>query len=130
MAWRRGQAYGQDLRDRVLACTDLTLMQVSARFGVSASYVSKVRSRLRNLGDAGPGPQHGHLPLRAADQLDALQEQIKACPDATLGELRFWLSQTYQVNISHQVMWKVVDRLGLTLKKSISRPRNGSAPTS
>ena len=66
MAWRRGQAYGQDLRDRVLACSELTLAQVSARFGVSPSYVSKVRARLRRLGDAAPGPQHNHVPLRLA----------------------------------------------------------------
>lgn len=130
MAWRRGQAYGQDLRDRVLACTDMTLVQVATRLGVSASYVSKVRSRLRNLGDPSPGPQHGHLPLRVTGQLDALQEQIKAHPDATLNELRSWLSQTHQVSISHQVMWKVVDRLGLTLKKSTCRPKNSSATTS
>jgi hypothetical protein len=44
MAWRRGQAYGQDLRDRVLAFSDLTLVQVATRFGVSPSYVSKVRA--------------------------------------------------------------------------------------
>lgn len=130
MAWRRGQAYGQDLRDRVLACTDMTLVQVATRFGVSPSYVSKVRARLRSLGDASPGPQHGHLPLRVAGHLDALQEQIEARPDATLAELRSWLSQTHQVSISHQVMWKVVDRLGLTLKKSTYRPRNNGATIS
>ncbi len=60
MAWRREQAYGQDLRDRVLACPDLTLVQVATRFDVSSSYVSKVRPRLRVVGDAAPGPQHNH----------------------------------------------------------------------
>ena len=66
MAWRRGQAYGQDLRDRALACSDLTLMQVATRFRVSPSYVSKARARLRDLGDAAPGPQHNRMPLRLA----------------------------------------------------------------
>ena len=61
MGWERGQAYGQDLRDRVLACSELTLRAVAVRFGVSASYVSKVRARLRRLGDATPGPQHNHV---------------------------------------------------------------------
>lgn len=50
MGWRRGRAYGQDLRDRVLAATDLTLRQVAERFAVSPSYVSKVRARLRRTG--------------------------------------------------------------------------------
>jgi hypothetical protein len=43
MSWRRGQAYGQDLRDRVLAAAGEPIRMVAARFGVSASYVSKVR---------------------------------------------------------------------------------------
>src|SRR3954451_17023818 len=73
MAWRRGQAYGQDLRDRVLACPDMTLVEVATRFGVSPSYVSKVRARLRELGDARPGAQRNHVPLRLTPFVDALR---------------------------------------------------------
>ncbi len=127
MGWRRGQPYSQDLRDRVLACGDMTLVQVVTRFSVSPSYVSKVRARLRDLGDAAPGPQHGHVPLRLAGHTDALQAQIKASPDATLNELRSWLSQERQVSVSYPVLWKVVARLGLTLKKSTSRPNSNNA---
>jgi transposase len=130
MAWRRGQAYGQDLRDRVLACPDMTLVQVAARFGVSPSYVSKVRARLRNLGDPAPGQQRCHVPLRLADLTEELKTQIRRFPDATLNELRLWLSQTYRVSVSYSVMWKVVARLGLTYKKSTYRPRNSAARTS
>lgn len=129
MGWRRGQAYGQDLRERVLACGDLTLVQVATRFGVSPSYVSKVRARLRNLGDPNPGPQHGHMPLRLAGYTDALQAHINTSPDATLNELRSWLADHHKVSVSYPVMWKVVTRLGLTLKKSTSRPRSSSATT-
>ena len=105
MGWRRGQPYSQDLRDRVLACGDMTLVQVATRFGA----------------------QHGHVPLRLAGHTDALQAQIKACPDATLNELRSWLSQERQVAVSYPVLWKVVARLGLTLKKSTSRPKSSNA---
>ncbi len=129
MAWRRGQAYGQDLRDRVLACRDLTLVQAATRFGVSPSYVSKVRARLRELGDPAPGPQHGHVPLRLAGVTKDLAAQIHRFPDATLDELRLWLSQTHKVSVSYSVMWKVVARLGLTYKKSTCRPRNSGART-
>lgn len=129
MAWCRGQAYGQDLRDRVLACSDMTLVQVATRFGVSPSYVSKVRARLRDLGDTAPGPQHNHVPLRLAPFADTLRAHIKASPDATLNELRSWLSETQKVSVSYPVMWKVVARLGLTLKKSTSRLRSSSATT-
>ena len=130
MGWRPGQAYGQDLRDRVLACGDMTLVQVAPRFGVSPSYVSKVRARLRNVGDASPGPQRGHVPLRLAGHTDALRARIKASPDATLNELRSWLTEQQQISVSYPVMWKVVARLGLTLKKSTSKPRSRNARTS
>ena len=83
-----------------------------------------MRARLRLLGQATPGAQRGHVPLRLAGFTDALQARIKASPDATLNELRAWLSQTHQVSVSYSVMWKVVARLGLTLKKSTSRPRS------
>ena len=123
MGWQRGQAYGQDLRDRVLACSELTLREVALRFGVSASYVSKVRARLRRLGDATPGPQHNHVPPRLAPVAEALRVQIKAAPDATLRE---WVEQRHGIRVSHPVMWTVVARLGLTLKKTPARRRAGS----
>lgn len=126
MGWQRGQAYGQDLRDRVLACSELTLREVALRFGVSASYVSKVRARLRQLGEATPGPQRNHVPPRLALLTDALRAQIKADPDATLRELREWVEQQHGIRVSHPVMWTVVARLGLTLKKTSARRRAGS----
>ncbi len=129
MAWRRGQPYGQDLRDRVLACRDLTLAQAAERFGVSRSYVSKIRARLREHGDAAPGPQHNHVPLRLEPLMSAVREQIEARPEAKLRELRSWLESTHGVRVSHPVMWKVVARLGLTHKKSTSGPRSRTART-
>ena len=54
MSWRRGKAYAQDLRDRVLAATGL-LRDVAQRFGVSQAYVSCVRSRHKHLGQASAG---------------------------------------------------------------------------
>ena len=118
MGWRRGQAYGQDLRDRVLAYPDATLAELSTRFGVSRSYVSKVRARLRGLGQTTPGPQHNHVPLRLEPFRDALRAQLVAVPDAKLRDLRAWLHTTHGVCVSHAVMWKVVARLGLTHKTS------------
>lgn len=38
MAWRRGQTYSQDLRDRVLAANHLSARQAAERFEVSVSY--------------------------------------------------------------------------------------------
>ena len=127
MAWRRGQAYGQDLRDRVLACPELTLAQVATRFGVSPSYVSKTRAHLRELGDVRPGKQRNHVPLRLAPFVDAVSARIWAVPDPKLNALRSWLQDTHNVRVSYAVMWKVVTRLGLTLKKGTSGPPSRTA---
>ena len=43
-SWRRGKAYAQDLRDRVLSVDGVASGQVVARFGVSISYVVKARA--------------------------------------------------------------------------------------
>ena len=83
MAWRRGKSYGQDLRDRVLAMGDAPLREVAARFGVSPSYVSKVRAWLRELGEWTPGPQRNHVPSRLAPLMGALGERVTAEPDGT-----------------------------------------------
>ena len=56
----RGQPYGADLRERVLAATGETIRSVGARFSVSPSYVSKVRTQLHEtyiVVNAGPAAQ-------------------------------------------------------------------------
>ena len=74
MGWRRGKPYGQDPRDRVLARGDAPLRAVAARFGVSRpSYVSKVRARLRELGESTPGPQRNRVAPRLAPAMEALR---------------------------------------------------------
>ena len=76
MGWRRGKPYGQDLRDRVLARGDAPLRAVAARFGVSPSYVSKVRARLRELGESTPGPQRNRVAPRLAPVMEALRMRV------------------------------------------------------
>jgi transposase len=89
--------------------------------------MSKVRARLRELGDACPGAQCNHVPLRLAALVDAVRAQIQAVPDTKLNELRSWLQDTHNVSVSYAVIWKVVTRLGLTLKKSTSGPPSRTA---
>jgi hypothetical protein len=55
MNWRRGQAYGQDLRDRVMAAEGLLQRWLPA-YDVSVSYVARVRARQRR-GDLKAGAQ-------------------------------------------------------------------------
>jgi transposase len=116
MAWRRGQPYSQDLRDRVLAATGL-LWEVAARFKVSQSYVSRPRSRCKQLGQISPGAQCNHVPLRLGALKDPLLEQVARAPDQTLAELCQWVQVEHGIRVGPTTMGKTLARFGLTLKK-------------
>ena len=128
MAWRRGLAYSDGLRCRVLEAPG-SARAVAARFGVSVSYVVKARQRLERTGEPGARPQRSHTPRLLADLHPAIAAHMQQHPDATLNELRAWLRETHHVSASLGLMWNTVARLGLTLKKRPSTPRNRPAPT-
>ena len=130
MSRRRGQPYGADLRDRVLAATGVAIRVVAERFSVSPSYVSKVRARLRQTGQATPGPQHNHVRPRLEPFYDVLRARVAAQADATIAELRSWMAEQHGVTVSHPVMWETLGRLGLTLKKSASARPSRTGRTS
>ncbi len=128
-SWRRGQAYSQHLRDRVLAMAELTARQAAAQFGVSPSYVVKARARLRDAGEREARAQCNHVPPRLAGHEQALGERVQAAPDATLDELQAWLAAEQAACVGRTALWKGLARIGLTLKKSTSGPQNRIAPT-
>ena len=112
MSWRRGKAYAQDLRERVLAAVDdgLAVAKIAALF--------KVR------------PQRCHLDRALAAYHDGIRAEIAGRPDVTLDELRAWLLATHGVSASLGGMWNTLNRLGLTLKKRRATLRSRSVPTS
>jgi transposase len=112
MSRRRGQPYGSDLRDRVLAATGETIRAVAARFSVSPSYVSKVRARLREKGEATPGLQYNRVLPRLEPYYDLLHARVAEQADATIAELRAWMAREHGVVVSHPVMWETPRRLG------------------
>ena len=126
MSWRRGQAYAQHLRDRVLAATG-TLGEVAQRFGVSSTYVWRVRSRCSQLGQTSAGEQVNHVPLRLGGLQEALQAQVALAPEQTLAQLCCW---AHGVKVSCATMHKILARFGLTLKKRPCTPASSSAATS
>ena len=129
MAWRRGQTYSQDLRDRVLGADTLTARQAAERFGVSISYVVKARQRLVRAGAATPRPQKPAIARKLVPFHGALQERVARAPDATLAEHREWLAETHGVVVGLTTIWKALKHLKLTLKKSRSVRPNRAAPT-
>jgi transposase len=125
MLWQRGQAYSQDLRDRVFAVADAGTPV--GMLLVSSSYVSKVLIRRRRTGETSARPQCCHVPAKLSHYHAAIREQVAAKPDATLAELRTWLAQTHQVSVSVTLMWETLAQLRLTLKKRPCTRRNRTA---
>lgn len=128
MCWRSGQAYSQDLRDRVLA-TAGPARAVAARFGVSVSYVVKARQRRTRDGETAARPQRSRTPRLLAGLHEVIRAHVQSHHDATLDDLRAWLREAHQVSVSVGLMWNTLARLGLTLKKRHSMPQSRRART-
>ena len=103
MAWQRGRAYAQDLRDRVLAAPG-RLREVAERFGVSPSYVSRARTRCSRLGQVSPGSQCNHVPLRLAQLKDSLLAQAALAPEQTRLQLCQWVQSAHGMVVGPTIM--------------------------
>ena len=122
MSWRKGQAYGQDLRDRVLRATGRGC-EIAVRFGVSASYVSRARARRTQLGQSTPGKQCNHVPLRLGPLKAEVLAQVAKAPAQTLVELCQWVQATHGIVLKPSTLHKSLVRFGLTFKKNDLRQR-------
>jgi transposase len=124
MGWRQGQAYSQDLRDRVLAAVDdgMPVPEAAPLFRVSVSYIYKAQIRRRRTGETTARPQRCQLTPKLARYHEEIRAAVKERPDATVSELREWLLSRHGVSVSHAVMWTALARLGLTRKKRPSTP--------
>ena len=131
MSWRRGQAYAQHLRDRVLAAVDrgMGAHEAAPLFQVSVSWIYKALARRRDTGESTARQQVNHVPPKLLAQHEAIRLKLKAEPDLTLVELRAWLQDEHRVAISQRGMWKTLRRLDLTRKKRPSVLQSRTGPT-
>ncbi len=120
-----GVAYGQDLRDRVLAAYDrgMKTKQVADLFQVSPSWARRVKQRRRETGEPAPRPRGGATVIKI--DLDRLGELVKQRPDATIKELHALLG----VDCVESAVCMALKRLGLTYKKKRSMRRSKTART-
>ena len=132
MLWRRGKAYGQDLRERVFAASDIgtPVGEIAEMLLVSISYVSKALSRRARTGETTARPQRCHVPPKLAALYGAIRKQVAATPEATLEELKVWLSEVHGTEASTTLIWETLDKLDLTLKKGRYTPPNKIVPMS
>ena len=116
--------YSMDLRQRVVQAWDETgdAEEVAATFSVSRAWVHRLVQRRREAGSIAPRKQTKFRARVLAGQEQRLAVLIAARPDATLAELRDALPTTAALS----TLWREIDRLGLTVKKT--RPRRRTAP--
>ena len=117
-----GKPYSQDLRERVIAAVDTgTGAYVAAPlFRVSVSYIYKALIRRRITGEVTARRSGGGPKPKLALHDDALRERIAAEPDITLAELQAWLLAERKVKVSVGCLWRQLNFLKLSLKKSRS----------
>lgn len=116
MSWRKGQAFGQDLRDRVLQAPG-RVTDIAKRFDVSPAYVSRIRSRRAILGQTTAAVQCNHMPLLLSGVKNEVLAHIAKVPDQTLVQLCEWAHTAHGIVIRPSTMHKNLVRFGVTYKK-------------
>lgn len=116
------RAYSLDLRQRIIAAleTGQSVATVAQRLSVSQRSVRRYRQQWREQGRLESRPRPGRHRKIPIDQEAMLLAQVEAAPAATLREHRLqWHAQT-GVWVSEATLCRALQRLELTLKKSIS----------
>lgn len=123
------KAYSNDLRQRIVAAYDAregTQEQLAARFAVSTSWVRKLLRQRRTTGSIDPKPHGGgHAKAFDAEAAVRLRQAVRDDCDATLGEL----GHAAGVACSPSAVYRTLDRLGITRKKSRCGPPSRTGPS-
>ncbi len=123
------EAYSMDLRRRVLAACDAghKTKEVAELFDVSRSWVRQLKQRRREWGIIEPLPRNSGRKAKLTDvDREQLATLVAEQPDATLKELRERLGAA----VGQVTIWRALQQLGLTFKKSPCTPRSRTGRTS
>jgi len=112
-------AFSKDLRERILKALeeDSSSLRVAERFGVSASFVRKLRIQVRAEGHADPQYRGGRQRVVKSQHEAEVVAILKATPGATLNELRRELKKRTKLAVSESTMSRTLRRLGITKKQ-------------
>ena len=123
------EAYPTKVREQVLGAYDqgMKTNEIARRFGVGPAWCRGVKQRLREHGVRGVILQkHGPDPIFDQARREQLAKLVNQKPDATLQELKAKLD----VPVSISTIWRTLQDMKLTLKKSPSTRPSGTGPTS
>jgi transposase len=118
--------YPLELRQRIVEAVDKkigTIDEIACIFTVHSSYVYKLLRQRRQMGHLTPLPHGGGARAKLeTEQRLVLADLVAAKPDATLEELRQLIQKKKRVSISISTVWRWLDELALTRKKSRAGP--------
>lgn len=122
------EAYSMDLRKRVLAMVDedaLTRIEIARLFQVSTAWIRRLVQRRRETGSISPKVgKRGRKPKISDEQRQRLVVLVQRDPDATLAELQ----RRLRVAVCIGTIWRALQELGLTYKKSPYGPASRIVP--
>ena len=124
------KTYSLAFRERALGALGRghSLAAVADLFGVGTATLKRWRRQQRATGALAPKPKPGRPPRIAPAQYAAVVAQVQARPDATLPEhCEAWAAAT-AVRVSPATMCRLLQKLGLPLKKNASSPANATRP--
>jgi transposase len=129
--------YSLDLRKRIVDAVERGLASkrdIARTFSVHETFVHKLLRQQRERGDLAPLPHGGGATaILNQDHLMTLTELVADSPDATLEQLREQLRKKARVEASIPTIWRALEALGLSRKKSrgaTTRPTRSKGPPS
>ena len=114
------KAYPKELRARVVAATEQKVhsqSEIAEIFGVGLTFIKKMVKLNRNGESLEPLPVGGSSPSLNEDHLRLLRAAVETRPDATLDELKGFIADECQVNVSIPTVCRVLLQLNLPRKK-------------
>lgn len=127
--------YPLELRQRIVTAVDQqaqTIAEIADLFGVTERYVYQLLRLRRENGDLAPLPHGGGARAKLDEtKLGTLAALVAEFPDATLEELRELVRRRCRVKVCVNTVWRALQQLKLTLKKSRAapaKPARKSAP--
>jgi transposase len=129
--------YPLEFRQRLVEAVDQqthTIAEIATLFGVTERYVYQLLKLRRETGDLTPLP-HGGGAVAKLDEAKmlVLAELVAEFPDATLKEYRELLRRRCRLNLSINTVWRGLQQIDFTLKKSHvvrKKPSRKSEPLS
>jgi transposase len=118
--------YSMDLRERVVGAVDAgegTQEQIAKRFSVTSRWIRSLLALRAATGSIAPKPRAGgRKQLIQREVAESLRAAVRNAPDATLEELR----ETIGFTGCLMTVWRAIERLKITRKKSPCGPRSNS----